>query len=113
MLISSKYTHSITRDVLGYIQDNPGCTRRDILTALPLDVKRASVSSILIHLSHAKAIENRGGSGLAARWFPVAEADVDGSYLVIAGELIDEMAEIHHSRREEYLAKRLQEIFGE
>lgn len=107
------HAYSLTRSILELIQNNPGITRGDILKNLPTNTLPQSVSSIMRHLSAAKAIENRGGIGLAASWYAVVEENVEAPYLVIAGELMDEMAEIHHSRREEYLAKRLQEIFGE
>src|SRR5437016_5343525 len=55
--------------------------------------------------------ENRGGSGLAAQWFPI-NILVKVKYLKIAGMLLNELKDVHHSQREIYLAKRLEEIFG-
>lgn len=105
------HSESMTRKVLEYIRDHPGTTRPNILTVLPEETKKHSVSSILGHLAKGGVIENRGRSGRAARWFFV-DITVSEMFRKIARTLLAELKEVHHSQREDYLAKRLQEIFG-
>jgi hypothetical protein len=105
------YPNTMTREILNYIKSNPtGCSLRDILEVLPEDTKPRSVNTILGYLKRAKAIENNGERGLNARWYPVME-EVDPKYYKIARDLQDEILEVHHTFRTEYLARRLQEIF--
>lgn len=105
------HSNSTTRKVVEYIRAHPGTTRPNILTVLPDGTKPHSVSSILVHLAKTGVVENRGRSGRAARWFPI-EMVVDIKFRNIARELLSELKSIHHSQREDYLAKRLQELFG-
>lgn|SRR3954454_11095527 len=106
------HKNSITQKVLEYVRKNPGATRAQMLAILPEATKRRSVTSALIHLSKGGAISNQGGSGLAARWYPII-IEVDFKFRKIARELLAELKHVHHSQREEFLAQRLQEIFGE
>lgn len=103
------HANSLTRQILEYIKANPGCSRGDILKYIP-DAKPRSVSSILQHLSVKNAIKNPGGAGLAARWVAV-ESEPQERYLLIAEELLEELKDIHHSRKKKYLAERLEAIF--
>lgn len=105
------HTNALTQKVASYIRDHPGATRGQMLKALNDNANPKTVSSILVHLSHGGVVENRGGSGLAARWFPI-NISVKVKYLKIAGMLLNELKDVHHSQREIYLAKRLEEIFG-
>jgi hypothetical protein len=105
------HANSATHVILEYIKAHPGCVRADILGVLPEDFKRGSVSNIMGRLQRTHAIENRGGSGRAARWYAI-ESTVENSYFLIACELLDELKTVHHTRREEYFAERLQEIFS-
>lgn len=100
------HANSLTRKVVEFIKVHPGSTRNDIWRAMPMDTKDNSVGSTLTRLHHANVIENRDG-----RWYPV-EMPVQEDYYVVAVELLDELKEIHHTQREEYLGKRLEEIFS-
>lgn len=106
------HSNSITQKALEYIRANPGSTRSSMLSVLPEDVKRRSVTSALIHLAKGGAIENRGGSGLSARWFPIT-IEVNFKFRKIAIDLLKEMRQVHHTQREDWLALKLQEIFGD
>ena|SRR5881227_1633083 len=105
------HANSLTTKVLENVRKSPGVSRRDILAMLPNSPNPRSVSTALTILSHGGVIENRGRSGLAAKWFPVI-MEVDFKFRKIARELMSEMRNVHHSQREEFLAKRLQELFG-
>jgi hypothetical protein len=105
------HSDSLTRKVVEFVHDNPGVTRANVLEALPDETKARTVSSIFNYLARTGAIENRGRSGLAARWFPIT-ITVGKMYRDIARTLLAELKTVHHSQREDYLAKRLQEIFG-
>lgn len=106
------HANSITQKVLEYVRKNPGATRAQMLGVLPDNTKRRSVTSALLHLAKGEAVVNRGGSGLAARWYPII-IEVDFKFRKIARELLTELKDVHHSQREEFLAQRLQEIFGD
>jgi hypothetical protein len=105
------HPNSTTRKLVDYIRSHPGATRAKMLEALADGTNPRTVSSALNILSRGGAIENRGRAGRAARWFSI-ELTVDGSFRKIARQLLSELKEVHHSQREEYLAKRLQELFG-
>lgn len=111
MYFNERYRDSITKQVVEFVQQYPGCTRADILTVLPKDTKRSSVSSIITYLRKASVIENHGGKGLAARWHPLI-TEVDPYFSVVADDLMAELAKVHKTQRNQYLAKRLEEIFG-
>jgi hypothetical protein len=106
------HANSITQKVLEFVRANPGATRAQMLAVLPDGVKRRSVTSALLHLAKGEAVTNRGGSGLSARWYPII-IEVDFKFRRIARELLAELKDVHHSQREEYLALKLQELFGE
>lgn len=106
------HSNSLTRKVLDYVRDHPGTTRPNILTVLPENTKPHSVSSILGNLAKGGVLENRGRAGRAARWY-AQEITVDKRWRKIAKMLLTELKDVHHSKREDFLAKRLQEIFGE
>lgn len=105
------HSDSLTRKVLEHVRSNPGTTRPKLLMELPDFTKPHSVSSILGHLAKGGVIENRGRSGRAARWYPI-EIVVNPKFRKIARDLLNELKNVHHTQREDYLAKRLQEIFG-
>lgn len=105
------HSNALTQKVAEYIRTNPGATRPNLLTVLPEGTKPHTVSGILGHLAKGGVVENRGRSGRAARWFAV-EITVKKSYLKIARQLLSELKSVHHSQREIYLAKRLEELFG-
>lgn len=110
------HDNSTTRKVLDYIRAHPGTTRAKILEDLPEGTSRKTVSSVLGHLARGGAIENRGipnrgKSGLTARWFPIT-IEVDFKFRKIAIDLLSELSKVHHTQREDYLARRLQELFS-
>lgn len=105
------HADSLTRKVADYVRENPGATRPNILTVLPDGTKPHSVSSILGNLAKGGVVENRGKAGRAAMWF-FKDISVKELYRKIARQLLDELKDVHHSQREVYLAKRLEELFG-
>lgn len=105
------HSNSATRKVVDYIRQNPGATRPSMLSVLPDGTSPRTVSSALNHLARGGVIENRGRAGRAARWYPI-DIKIKVKYLKIAGQLLNELKDVHHSQREVYLAKRLEEIFG-
>lgn len=105
------HSNSITQKVVEYIRENPGATRPKILMVLPDGTNPHTVSSILSHLARGGAVENLGRGGRAARWYPITIV-VKPKFRKIARQLLEELKKVHHSQREDYLAKRLQEIFG-
>lgn len=106
------HSNSLTRKVLESVRKNPGVSRRVLIGSLPGKPNPRSVSTALTILARGGVIENKGRSGLAASWFPVI-MEVDFKFRKIAIDLLKEMKGVHHSQREEFLAKRLQEIFGD
>lgn len=104
------HSDSLTRKVLDYVRAHPGTTRPNMLNVLPDETKPRSVSTALYQLAKGGVIENRGRAGRSARWYPI-DISVKAYYRKIARTLLDELKNIHHSQREDYLAKRLQEIF--
>lgn len=106
------HANSITREILEVIKENPGCVLGDIMEALSPYANRRSVSNMMGRLQQNGAIENRGGHSFKARWYAV-ESKVQTYYLDIASDLLAEMKDIHHTVREEYLAERLEELFGD
>jgi hypothetical protein len=107
----TNYEGSITQEVLEYIQKNPGVMRKKIVADLSLYDKPRVVSMILHRLGKLNAIENRGGRTSSAIWYPV-DSTTELFYQDVAEELLSELKDIHHANRVEYLAKRLEEIFG-
>jgi hypothetical protein len=105
------HSNSTTRKIVEYIRANPGSTRPMMMSVLPDGTKPHTVSSILGHLSKGGVVQNLGRSGRAARWFPV-QIVVDKKFRKIARQLVEELKNVHHTQREDYLALRLQEIFG-
>jgi transcription initiation factor IIE alpha subunit len=102
----------MTREIVNYIRSNPtGCSISDILVSLPEGTKPRSVNTILQYLKRMKVVENNGERGTKARWYSTVEK-VDPQYMHIAQDLERELAEVHHTLRTEYFARRLQEIFG-
>lgn len=102
---------SLTRKIVDYVRSHPGTTRSALLQVLPDDTKSRSVSSALNHLAQGGVVQNLGRSGRAARWYPIV-ISVESMYRKIAKQLLAEMKSIHHSQREDWLASRLQELFG-
>ncbi len=101
-----------TRQILEYIQDHPeGSTLSEITSVFDNQISSMSASSLLGYLRRKKAIETRGGPGRSARWYPI-ENITNPIYNIIAIDLLDELKSIHHSQKSDYLAKRLEEIFG-
>ena len=105
------HSNSLTRQVGDYIRKNPGSARALVLTALPEGTKPQSISSIMSHLARTGVIENRGGAGRAARWYPVVRT-VGAMYRKIARDILSDMKGVHHTQREEWLAQRLQDTFS-
>jgi hypothetical protein len=105
------HSNALTQKVAEFVRNNPGATRPNVLKVLPEGTKPHTVSGILGHLAKGGVIENRGRSGRAASWFPI-DISVKAFYLKIASMLLSELKGVHHSQREVYLAKRLEEIFG-
>lgn len=106
------YLNTKIRIILEYIQAHPGAARADILTVLPADTKPGSVSCLIQRLHTTGAIENRGRGGKLARWYPVETSDKP-EYHTIAEDLLEDLKTVHHAIRAEYLALRLEEIFGD
>jgi hypothetical protein len=106
------HDNSLTKKVLEGVRTNPGVSRRALLGLLPGKPNPRSVSTALTILARGGVIENQGRSGLAASWFPVIR-EVDFRFRKIAIDLLKELKSVHHSQREEFLAQRLQEIFGD
>lgn len=103
---------TLSQKVFEYVHFHPGCTRAEILETLPPNNTPGSVSGILRRLERDNAIENRGGNTCTAAWYPV-ETQVNGVHLGIANELLEELKDIHNVVRPLYLARRLEEIFGD
>jgi len=82
------------------------------LTVFPPDTNPRKVGILLANLQKGQAIVNKGGATSAARWYPI-ETQVNAYHLHIATELMDELGNAHPAIRDVYLARRLQEIFGE
>lgn len=105
--------------ILGYIRENPGASRQQIVAALPEGSKATTVSATLRRLREDGVIENRaetGSNGLANRYRPAAwhivKMSADQHYRRIASTLLQELSDLNTaSAREDFLAKRLQDIF--
>ena len=106
-----KHSDSISRKILAYVKVHPGCSRKDILTALPADTNHESISSVMHRLKLGGAIENRGGAGTKASWYAV-EIEVSSEYLDLAEDLLKEIASIDRDLKIAYLAKRLEELMA-
>jgi predicted transcriptional regulator len=104
------HEHSATRKILEYIQVNPGVSRSEIISALSLTNPPHSVTVLLGNLRRQNIIK-RHGSTKSARWYPI-EFNADPIYGIIAVDILDELKNIHHTQKADYLAKRLEEIFG-
>lgn len=106
------YPDTLTREILNYVQLNPGCRLGEILEALPEGTKPRSVNTILGYLKRSRAVQNNGERGTNALWYPLT-TPVKPKYLDIARQLEEELPKVHHTLRTEYFAIRLQEIFEE
>jgi len=58
-----------TKKVVDFIATNPGCTGRTVQTHMGRSFKSIQVTQILSNARKRELIENRGGHGLAARWY--------------------------------------------
>lgn len=106
------HANSTTRRIVLYLEDHPeGATRKEIIEAVASDSKPRVVSCLLQRLQREKIIENRGGYAHYARWYVVDDSS-HLKYLKIAEDLLEDLQSVHHIRRSEHLAKRLEEIFG-
>jgi hypothetical protein len=104
---------STTDYVLQFVKLNPGCRRADILSALPYPSKPMTISNTLGRLQRAKVIENRtGGRAQYAQWYPV-DAPAPPYFRDVAEQLLEELANLETPvAKPDYLARRLQEIYG-
>lgn len=101
---------ALTQRILIYIKEHPGCGRADISRVLPSDVLPNTISGNMANLRRGGAIRREGWSR-GAKWYPVTH-ETKPEYQKAAKQLLHDMTEIHHTKREEFLAARLQELFS-
>jgi hypothetical protein len=109
------YTNSIAESIVDFVKENPGATRNEILTALPEGIKWGTVSNTLSRMARSGVLENRGGSTNRwdpARWFFIARP-VNDYAREQAREILADLAKLHPSVREQFLAEKLDEMFEE
>lgn len=106
------HENSLTANVLNFIEANPGLSTKEIAKLLP--GPRKSVQRAAEYLRHHKVIENRGGgTGHITAWYALAPPKIKAKYRKLAADILAELAETHHTKREDVLARRLQDLLDE
>jgi hypothetical protein len=103
-------TDALTRRILDYVRNNPGCTTSDILDSLPR-YKPENVWGRVVDLSFMFEIENRGGAGRHedVRWH-ILEWQPTEFYLEMASEIVKRLKDIPPRKKPLYLARRIQQF---
>jgi len=109
------YTNSIAESIVDFVKKNPGAMRNDIHAALPEGTKWGTVGNTLSRMARGGVLENRGGSTNRwnpARWYFIARP-VNDYAREQARNILAELADLHPSVREQFLAEKLDEMFEE
>lgn len=99
---------TLTEQIVLYLTDHPGAKRKDI--CISLGGSPNTVSSLLGRLSREGIVENRGGYGPNASWYLVNISSIHPKYHNLASNILEEMKKVHHTKRVDYLARRLHEL---
>lgn len=104
-------TDALTRRILDYVRNNPGCTTSDILDSLPSRYDRDIAWHRVVDLSFIFEIENRGGAGRHedVRWH-ILEWQPTEFYLEMASDIVKRLKDIPPRKKALYLARRIQKF---
>lgn len=107
--------NSYTHQVLLFVRDHPdGIRRREIADAFMGMLPLTGVDSILARLRNLDLVYNDGTIGAkGSTWYPKTHEGVSEPFPTIAAKLIEELNDVYYAGQELYLAKRLEELFGE
>jgi hypothetical protein len=101
---------TLSEALLIYIRIHPGVKGSELRTSFKNP--KVSVSGSLARLKRAGLIENRGPKGTRwSTWYPVESEPVDPEFLEIAQTLLKDLKKIMPVEREDFLARKLKELF--
>jgi hypothetical protein len=101
---------TLIKAILIYIRLHPGVKGSEVQVVFK-DSPKNAISGSIARLRRAGLVENRGPSNRWSEWYPVEVEPVDPEFLEIAQELLEVLSTVLKSEREEFLARKLKEIF--
>lgn len=101
-------THTLTQSIIDYVTANPGCSRAQVIEGIGFEGDPLQISTMFGRLKRQKVLRAEGPYPKLIRWFRVEAADE--KYKALARDILADMRKVHPAGREDYLAKRLQEL---
>lgn len=102
--------NSLTEQIVTYVRNHPGASRADIIKGIGFTGPSLQITTMLGRLKREHALRSEGPYPKLNRWFPIKTTD-NQKYQEIASDILAELKDVHHTAQQDYLARRLQEIF--